>query len=549
MNSSIRPSVLQLSMVARRAMRWFALPGLLAAAGVGAAQLQPLSESELAEVSGTGIAVALDNFRYMMAPTSYMEQVGVTPSGACTGSGSVPSNTNCWRRGDLRWYGINLSGASSIVGSGSHWNESACNPGLSSMNCPRGGMIINFAPFDNPYVMRSWSPIGMAYDGSMINTDPSNPTKTIYEYLAPTRQPDYIMSFWGEIEVGATRNPALQPLSVNGGSLLKSQTIIRGNAAGSVFRIFKYTELGPNPEYGETFAMYYHSRLKGDFRFSVAQSAELNSDAAGVPVVFADVEGLHFRNVNAFLPLGQAYYQALVLNAEGTSGNFSLKLTQVPNNQNVYSRFYGLNAGDDLGYETARWHLNNTADCGSNLNCQNYRMSHGYVRYGDWYPGSVNGLRNSPTSTASGIFFRACPDCAPFIAYAERPFPIDKRGEHFGRGRTQQYNCATNNGGNCIVNSSGGVMIGANTAGQRPRYWDGVSWVEARLRTSSRPETCRYDGSTDHNCWTQQGNDIAVPVRDPSRTLAARTVNLGDARMEGLLINRLEFISCQSGGC
>ena len=58
--------------------------------------LTPLSDSELESVSGAGIAVALEDFRYMMAPTSYMEQVGIAPAGtaACTGTGSTSSRAS-----------------------------------------------------------------------------------------------------------------------------------------------------------------------------------------------------------------------------------------------------------------------------------------------------------------------------------------------------------------------------------------------------------------------------------------------------------------------
>ena len=485
--------------------------------------MQAMSEDELEDISGAGIAVALENFRFMMAPTSYMEQVGVTPAGAaaCTGSGSVGSNTNCWRRGDLRWYGINLSGAGA---GGSHWNESGCD--ASGLNCPRGGVIGGgggwFSPFDNPYLMRAWSPTGMAYNGALINTDPDNPEKTIYEYLAPTSQPDYTLSFWGEIEAGATRNPALQPLgsgtgTTNGGGLLKSQTIIRGNAAGSVFRLFKMTD---NPLYGETFAMFYHSRLRGDFRFSVAQSASASSDVIGQPVVFANDEGLHFYNVDAYLPIGQLYYQALVLNAVGTAGNFSLTLTRVPNNNPVvYDRFYGLNAGDSRGFETARLAVRDwNVGCGANQNCINYRQSHGHVRYGDWFPAPLGGAaapgaRNAINTGNDGILFRACAGCAPFNAFARRPMVIDKRGESSSMQHTQNYNCASGGGG-CSVSS-----------------------------TPINYSSTRYSASL------PAGGPISVGPGDFTRSYPTSTVNLGDARIEGLLINQMELISCQAGGC
>lgn len=441
----------------------------------------------------------------------------------------APARRRAIPTGDLRWYGINLSGASGV---GSHWDESGCDAG--SLSCPRGGLIGGaggwFSPFDNPYVMRAWSPSGMAHDGSLINADPENPTKTIYEYLAPTQQPDYTLSFWGEIEAGATRNPAVQSLTqgqgannVTGGGLLKSQTIIRGNAAGSIFRLFKYTETGANPQYGETFAMFYHSRLRGDFRFSVAQQAGSSSDAIGVPVQFADIEGLHFRNVDAFLPIGQLYYQALVLNAIGNNGAFSLSLTKIPDNPTVFNRFYGLNSGDSRGFATARSQVVNwDVPCGAgDINCQNYRMSHGYIRYGDWYPtpfgGSASaGSQNAINSTSDGILFRACESCGTFRAYAARPIRIDKRGTTSSMQVTQNYNCDTGNAGNCSISAISPT-------------WDGPQNPSAYYTLPA-------------------GGPLSEGPDNTTRTHPTDAVNLGDARIEGLLINQLDLISCQAGG-
>lgn len=484
---------------------WVALLTPTAQAGMSS-----LTEAELSDVAGAGIAIALDDFAYMMAPTSYFEQVGSAPAGACTSTGNGAGNQDCWRRGDLRWYGASITAVSET---GSHWTESACASG-DFMSCPRGGPIADFSPFDNPYVMRAWSPEGMDYQGALINEDPSAPEKTIYEFLAPTSQPDYMLSFWGEIEAGATRDPASQALSEGagganptGGGLLKSQTTIRGNAAGSVFRLFKFTETGASPLYGETFGMMYTSYLKGDFRFTVEQAAG-SSNAIGDAPIFRNIGGLYFRNVEAFIPLGQLYYQALVLNAVGTGGDFSLELTRIPNNPTVYNRHYGLLAGDTMGYETARWHVNNLDAACPDQNCTNYRTTHGHIRYGDWdgsaaTRNTIDGYEDiapaTPGDQGDGIFFRACSDCAPFRAYASRSLVIDKRGPTESRQRTQNYQCNTGNTGGCVVDGSGPV--------------------------------------------------VAESIGDYSRTFPTQNVNLGDARMEGLLINRFELISCQSGGC
>lgn len=473
---------------------------MLLLASTSQAGLHALNDAEMSAAHGAGIAVALDNFRYLMAPTSYFEQVGIAPAGACTSDGNSSGNVGCWRRGDLRWYGINLSGAGP---GGSHWNESSCD--ASSLSCPRGGQINWFSPFDNPYVMRAWSPQGMAWNGGLVNQNASSPDKTIYEFLAPTSQPDYTLSFWGEIEAGATRNSATQLLSAgqginnpSGGGLLKSQTIIRGNAAGSAFRLFQHTEPG-----NETFGMMYHSYLRGDFRFSVAQAAGGATDVIGQAPVFEANEGLIFRNVEAFLPFGQLYYQSLVLGPVGTSGDFYLQLTPIPNNPTVYNRFYGLDAGDVRGFETARTATRDwQSPCaGGDSACQNYRRSHGYVRYGDWYPAmaswSAQGTRETINATNDGIIFRARAG-STFNAFAKRPIRIDKRGETASMQQTQNYNCDPNSPGNCSGTGEGPI---SNGPGNNNRYYN-----------------------TDR-------------------------VNLGSARIEGLLINQFHMESCRPGVC
>lgn len=473
---------------------------LLFTLGTAQAHLQPLNETEMSAAHGAGIAVALDQFRYAMAPTSYFEQTGITPAGACTAAGNSSGNVGCWRRGDLRWYGVNISGTGA---GGSHWNESSCD--ASTAACPRGGQIAWFSPFDNPYVMRSWSPQGMAWDGSLINQDASNPDKTIYEFLAPTRQPDYTFSFWGEIEAGATRDTATQALQMgqgannpSGGGLLKSQTLIRGNAAGSIFRLFQHTEPG-----NETFGMFYHSYLQGDFRFSVAQAADNATDQIGEAPTFDPDEGLFFRNVDAFLPFGQVYYQALVLGPVGNNGDFYLELTPVPDNPAVYNRFYGLDSGDVRGFETARTATRDWQQaCGeSDSACQNYRLSHGYVRYGDWYPAMAGwnalGTRETVNASDDGIVFQAR-NGSTFNAFAKRPVRIDKRGENSSMQRTQNYRCDPNSPGACFTPTEGPVSSGP-------------------------------------------GNNNLYYTTD--------RVSLGSARIEGLLINQFYMESCRPGVC
>ncbi|MEE4250498.1 MAG: hypothetical protein V2I38_07905 [Alcanivoracaceae bacterium] len=78
---------------------------------------------------------------------------------------------------------------------------------------------------------------------------------------------------------------------------------------------------------------------------------------------------------------------------------------------------------------------------------------------------------------------------------------------------TQSYNCASGGGG-CNVSS-----------------------------TPINYSSSRYNASL------PAGGPISVGAGDFTRSYLTSTVNLGDARIEGLLINQMELISCQAGGC
>ena len=64
------------------------------------AAMESLDEESLSQVTGTGLAIGFEDFRWLVKPTSYFEQVGSDPVGDTT-----------LQRGDLRWYGVNISGA------------------------------------------------------------------------------------------------------------------------------------------------------------------------------------------------------------------------------------------------------------------------------------------------------------------------------------------------------------------------------------------------------------------------------------------------------
>lgn len=521
---------------------------LLAAAPAQA--MEALDEEQLSEQTGEGLAFAFENFRFLMEPNSYIEQIGSStptncPVAGCTvtqsgpfgaaptwrdtnprwaASGGFLASTNAnymaFTRADLRWYGLSISSLTV----GTDWTEVACSgAGINNLGCPRGGAITNFASFDNPYVLRAFNYTDVLNDGTTA-------ANTVLDLLAPSNQDNYRLAFWGEIEAG-------QGVACVGTGCtnrqLKSQTIIQGSARNSVLRLFQTTEATAAIR---TLGLFYHSYLQGDFRFSVAQAAGASSDVEGTVVNFNPREGLHFRNVQAYLPLGQLNYQALTLDgAAGNDGNFFLELTAIPNTVNVYNRFYSTYAGDpnvgtgtntgasngsQYGYATALCALRGGGFCtGLTINT-NYAITHGYSRWGDFFcnpwcantvlAGAYNntggtleaavnvnantvGTRNLPGDTNDGIIFMNSNAASnTFSSLTRRPIP-----------------CSAGVGGNCGLDAR--TMLNPATGAGLDGGWQNATTSGAGVN--------------------QYGN------------VARTQVNIGDARIEGLALNYLKITS------
>ena len=57
---------------------------LVASPMLGMAALESLDEESLSQVTGTGLAIGFEDFRWLVKPTSYFEQVGSDPVGNTT---------------------------------------------------------------------------------------------------------------------------------------------------------------------------------------------------------------------------------------------------------------------------------------------------------------------------------------------------------------------------------------------------------------------------------------------------------------------------------
>lgn len=72
-----------------------------------------------------------------------------------------------------------------------------------------------------------------------------------------------------------------------------------------------------------------------------------------------------------------------------------------------------------------------------------------------------------------------------------------------------------------------------------------------RGETQSMQQTQNYNCSTGNagGCTVAAGGPIFTGTGDSTRTYPTSAVNLGDSRVEGLLIQGLRFESCAAGGC
>lgn len=348
----------------------------------GAQALSELEDSQLSKVSGTGIALGLDDFRFAMAPTSYIELTGSTPSAG-------------WNRGDVRYYGLSITGN----GPGTDWYGDGCG-GSSTVLCPLGvGVIDNLASVYNPYVLRAFQYDGYDRDGNLL-TGAARPT--VLELVGPSQSDSWRWSFWGEIEVA--RGGAC-PAGGNAAYCgLQSQTVILGKPT-TVGRQWNggnsYSVVAPEPAIlrlmktadsaDSTLGFTYQSALSGDFRFSVAQ---LGAGGALHEVPnFNDVEGVQFRNVDAFLPLGRLNSQAITLDDAGGDGNFTIELTSIPNIATVYNDIYcGNGGGCAISFGETVDFFGNGVDAIAAPNVE----THGYIRWGDFA---------QPYTASNGISF------------------------------------------------------------------------------------------------------------------------------------------------
>lgn|GEM_PF-2966664 len=573
-----------------------------------------LEEEEMSGVSGTGLAFPLDNFRLQAAPTSFIEQVGGAPAAGIS-----------FNRGDLRWFGLTLSNwsASEAAGERTTW-AGTCTNGLNNMGCPistRG--IQNYANHDNPFVLRvfEYQRVGLDPAATGINGDwlgapldangvsANGVSQTVLEILGPSNSQDWRWAFWGEIQssltdasgnitsvLGTLRNqnliigkPAtyIRPPSIWGtGALVNG---FNNSVDGAVLQMFQYRGDrvlggGTNPAdrtLDETMGLLYHSRLSGDYRLSVNQAAgALDTDP--VPQ-FSNEEGLYFSDVNAYLPLGQLFYQAIVLDSVHPTGgqgdgNFIIELTRIPNDPNVYNDFYS-SAGAS-GYQRT----------GRNAR---YYQTHGYVEWGTAFPtcAGANCMSGSGVSSARFSSNLAAPTSVtlPALVVNATNFPGSLCGNNNNQSCSQYAGTApevtvpvsvtvasaagqttreaiASTGGVAfvsrdpsstwnVVNNQG--LASTGTLGGNFSNFTNLVAADTTVRLArTDSESCGFgcrrliaqlppDTATIQTRANAIANSLVTGGTNP--TIAVNAINLGTSRVEGLLVNHLKITSLGAG--
>lgn len=498
---------------AHRSLLATLLVAAVAALPAVAPALTEISDSDLTEVTGEGVALTLENISLRMGPTSYFELTG----------NNEPTGTELnFRRGDLRWYGVSYTGAAGTPGQA--WSGTCIN-NVTNMNmgCPLGGVIAQLAPHDNPLIMRAFDYKGVNMAGV------KNTVNSVFETLYPSNHERYRYSFWGEINVGSgsTVGAGNTMGSVKGTGIDKLQVLNIWNnvsQAGSLTRLFQTTGAEPNGK-AASLGIQQVNHFEADIRMAVAQTL-FSPDTLGQTPEFDSYEGLYIGDYRVHMVSGQLHYQQLVLDEApaiaglipAQSGNFEIRLSQIPNIPNVYNTFYGRTSAADPtgGYNRAL------------MTGAEYTASHGYVRMGDWAP------QHKPNLNAAG---NAGIAYAP-AAYGTRDAPtvsMPSESTSLSACMPDRPTCTKNgsydtNNGVFFIASPGQTF---QVFTRSPNYMYDSNW-DADLNDNDLSTRSGGVAATDR-IRTQAGN--LNPILSVSR------INLGDVNIQGMVMHSMSITS------
>lgn len=303
--------------------------------GISHADLQPMGEEGMDEVTGAGIIYLPENFRIEFDDLSYVKTLVSSTPPPCLGA------TVCNNKAELIWYGLKLGGANGSVTSTS------------------GSVIPSWGTATNPWLLKveTLTRTPWAASGS-----PAAVALPILNYYAPTYTPGeggLKYGFWGDI---ISRDRVTDAIPTDG--KLQSQNIWNDfTLNGSRMSMFQNT-------YDQSFGMAWLNRINssatGQYRFSVAQTNQpigaLDAPATAVPT-FNNVEGFYVTDLDINMVVGTFHYQPLIFGAaDTTSQNFQVELVRIPNAPGIYQKHYR-DYSLTTAAEMAKMCTNTTADC------------------------------------------------------------------------------------------------------------------------------------------------------------------------------------------
>jgi hypothetical protein len=357
------------------------IPVLLSALHVAVchADLQPMGDDGMEDVSGAGVALLPENFRITFDDTAYIKTLTST---------SAPS---FGKKAEMIWYGMTLG---------------AANGSLSSRGA---GQIASWGTASNPWLLNVETVNALNYSGVLQNV-------AVMNYYAPTYTPGeggLKYSFWGDVLVRCINNTAVgctvggvdSVLDISNADLQPTRAAPEGIVAaevnniayldghfqsqniwddftlnGSRFSIFSsvvdYNTAGhttvastTNGSLGMVWLNRINSSATGKYRFTVAESAPGTLAGSGLSTAaptFNNTEGFYITDMDINMVVGSLHYQPVIIGASNTtSQNFQIELVRLPNVAAIYNKHYIDYTKYDLNdpVEVAKMCTNTTADC------------------------------------------------------------------------------------------------------------------------------------------------------------------------------------------
>lgn len=378
----------------------------LASPAVCLADLEPIEESGLGQVTGEGIAILPENFRIVFDSNAYIR---TKPRGAPVAGSAA----------DMFWYGFAFTGADGNLN-----------------NRVGASAITSWGTFSNPWVFLATSPSNVLYNGTTNN-------HPVLQYRAPAYRnaADFTSAsvmnlkyaFFGDIFICGAGRPGyggtnvcgigdtgatiagvtnrLQSISVwDGFSFHGSKysifqtTVDYGKymgAAGTEFLAVTGAGATSDGTFGAVWLNRINSNTTGKLRFGVGGSTGTASVTSAVPeansLSFNANEGVWLTNVDINMPVGHLHYQPIIFDNDA-SGNLIIEVVRIPNTANVYNyayRDYSVADGSDDPAVNANKMCTN-----SSRSCEN--ATHGQVSVGSMEFRDIAGAVTVASGGAAG---------------------------------------------------------------------------------------------------------------------------------------------------